>query len=174
MPSKRSAPKPTPNPTRKKGRKPAAAPDWRPVFLKALAETGNVSAAARKAAIHRDTAYAARPDPLAEVADPEAIAFGKAWDAAIEVAIDALEEEARRRAVEGTLEPVGWYRGVQGGTVRRYSDTLLIVLLKAHRPEKYRELVRAEHTGAGGAPLVPIAFIEPVPPAPVAGPAGGA
>ncbi len=38
-------------------------------------------------------------------------------------------------------KPVGWYKGKPGGTVREYSDILLIFLLKALRPEKYRERV---------------------------------
>ena len=42
---------------------------------------------------------------------------------------------------KGVEEQVGWYRGVAGGTVRRYSDVLLIFLLKALRPERYRERV---------------------------------
>lgn len=147
---------PTPHPTRKKGPKtpaPAAelpAGGWKAVFLAELSKTGNVSAAARKAKVNRDSTYAARDyeekqDPTARAA---AMEFARAWDNAMEVAIDALEAEARRRAVDGTLEPVGWYKGESGGKVRRYSDTLLIVLLKGHRPEKYRENIHTEHAGA--------------------------
>ncbi|MGH7056864.1 MAG: hypothetical protein ACREFZ_03135 [Acetobacteraceae bacterium] len=62
----------------------------------------------------------------------------------MEVAVDALEAEARRRALEGVATAV-----VYGGrvvldnagaplTIRRYSDALLTLLLRAHRPEKYR------------------------------------
>lgn len=68
-----------------------------------------------------------------------------------EAAIQELEREARRRAIEGVEEPAGWYKGRPGGYVRRYSDTLLIVLLKAARPAKYRE--RFEHSGPGGGPI---------------------
>ena len=50
-----------------------------------------------------------------------------------------LEAEAHRRAVEGVEEPVGWYKGVAGGTVRRYSDALLIFTLKGLLPDRYRE-----------------------------------
>ena len=42
---------------------------------------------------------------------------------------DALEAEARRRAVEGVRKPV-FYQGVICGWVGEYSDTLLIFLLK--------------------------------------------
>ena len=57
----------------------------------------------------------------------------------------------RRRAVEGVEEPVGWYKGEAGGVVRKYSDTLLIFLLKGRKPEMYRE--RYEHSGPGGRPV---------------------
>jgi hypothetical protein len=57
--------------------------------------------------------------------------------------VAALEDEARRRAYEGWEEPV-WHKGVNCGTVRKFSDTLLIVLLKAHMPEKYRENIKID------------------------------
>jgi hypothetical protein len=59
---------------------------------------------------------------------------------------DLLEAEAFRRAVHGWDEPVGWYKGKAGGVVTRYSDALLIVLLKALRPNRYKE--RVEMRGA--------------------------
>ncbi|MCH7474353.1 MAG: hypothetical protein IIA27_06745 [Gemmatimonadetes bacterium] len=70
--------------------------------------------------------------------DPE---YREAFELAKEDAADILEAEAYRRAVEGVEKPVGWYKGKPGGTVREYSDILLIFLLKALRPEKYRERV---------------------------------
>ncbi len=36
---------------------------------------------------------------------------------------------------------------------RKYSDTLLITLLKARMPDKYKERVQNEHTGKDGKPL---------------------
>lgn len=53
-------------------------------------------------------------------------------------AADLLEEEARRRAVEGVLDPV-FYKGEVCGHVRKYSDGLLIKLLKAYRPERFSD-----------------------------------
>ncbi len=114
--------------------------DWetaRFIFLETLATSANVSEACREASISRHTAYDRRK------ADP---AFARAWDEALESATDALEREARRRAVEGTLEPV-FYRGEECGQVRKYSDRLLEILLKAHRPAKYRENHHVEHDG---------------------------
>ena len=53
-------------------------------------------------------------------------------------ATDILEREARRRAVEGVVHYV---RGPDGELLeeRRYSDSLLLALLKAHRPGHFRE-----------------------------------
>lgn len=116
---------------------------WRPAFLASLALTGNVSEAARAASIDRTTAYAARETDEA---------FAAAWTGAIDEATDHLEAEARRRAVDGVTEPV-FYQGVQCGVVRRYSDGLLQTLLKAHRPEKYRDRSAVELTGKGGGPV---------------------
>lgn len=98
-------------------------------MLAALAETGNVSKAANAAGINRVTHYVWLKE------DPE---YAAAAEDAMEQAADLLEEEARRRAHDGTDEPV-FYQGVQCGTVRKYSDTLLIFLLKAARPERFRE-----------------------------------
>lgn len=106
---------------------------WEDNFIAALEKTGNVSASARKAKISRNTVYELYNDPAA--AD-----FKQAWNDALEVATDDLEMEARRRAAKGVLEPV-YYRGKKVGSVRRYSDTLIIFLLKAHRPQKFRENV---------------------------------
>jgi hypothetical protein len=109
--------------------------DWQSVFLKHLCERANVSCASKAARISRKTVYAKRnTDPL----------FKTAWDDALDEACDHLEEEARRRAVEGTNKPI-FYRGQVVGHIREYSDTLLIILLKAHRPEKYRENTRNEN-----------------------------
>ena len=48
-------------------------------------------------------------------------------------------------------EPV-FYQGNVAGHVQKYSDTLLIVLLKAHKKELYGD--KLEMTGKDGAPLV--------------------
>lgn len=112
--------------------------EWSPLFLCHLAECGNVSKAAQRAGISRTIAYRHR-------ANNEQ--FRKAWEDALEQAADVLEAEAWRRAVDGIEEPVGWYQGHAGGTVTRYSDTLLIFLLKAHRPDKFRERVDVKQDG---------------------------
>jgi hypothetical protein len=117
---------------------------WHDAFLASLRLTGNVSEAARAAEIDRALTYRARE------ADK---AFASAWDDALDEAADALEAEARRRAVDGTEEAV-YHQGVVCGTIRKYSDSLLTLLLKAHKPAKYRENHKIEHAGADGDAIV--------------------
>ena len=115
----------------------------RETFLAALRETCNVSEAARTARISRNTAYEHRK------ADP---AFAEAWDEAEQEAADKLEREAWRRSVEGTDKPVV-YKGEITGTYKEYSDRMLELLLKAHRPEKFKDRVSNEHMGKDGGPI---------------------
>jgi hypothetical protein len=103
--------------------------DWHEPFLAALTRTGNVRLACRATGVPRATAYSHRSDSKA---------FTARWDEAIDDATDTLEAEARRRALKGALRPV-YHKGKRVGVIREYSDTLLIFLLKANRPEKYRD-----------------------------------
>lgn len=100
-------------------------------FLLDFARHGNVSAAAKAAGVARRTVYAWQEH------DP---AFLLTYRQAELEAVDALELEAHRRAVTGVLEPV-YQGGAKVGTIRKFSDTLLIFLLKGARPEKYREKI---------------------------------
>lgn len=76
--------------------------------------------------------------------------FRQLYDDAHDDAVDDLEAEARRRAVDGVLTPV-YQGGVQVGVIREYSDALLSLLLRGKRPEVFRE--RVEHTGRDGRPI---------------------
>lgn len=116
---------------------------WREKFIKQLATTGNVADACRKAKVARGVAYRERDE------DEQ---FKAAWEEALEIATENLELEARRRAEHGYLDPV-YFMGAKVGSVRRYSDTLLIFLLKAHKPDKYRDSVKHVHGGAVGEPI---------------------
>jgi hypothetical protein len=71
--------------------------DRRELFLKVLADTGNVTAAVAAAGTSRTRVYELRKTD---------IAFAAAWDEAEEIATDRLEGEARRRAIEGVAEPL--------------------------------------------------------------------
>ncbi|MDL2267193.1 hypothetical protein LJC46_04300 [Desulfovibrio sp. OttesenSCG-928-G15] len=110
-------------------------------FIAALMEYGNVSQAARHAGLDRSGVYAKRREDES---------FAAVWDDALAIGVEALEDEAKRRAYEGWLEPI-WHKGEQCGEVRKFSDTLLIVLLKAHKPEKYAE--RKQVSGPDGGPV---------------------
>lgn len=111
--------------------------DWKPAFLAAFEETGMITRACELAGVGRTTAYEARQR------DED---FALAWADADERATEAMERELYRRAVEGIDKPV-YQGGKKVGTIREYSDTLLIFGLKARRPEKYRDNVKVEHTG---------------------------
>lgn len=105
-------------------------PRWWLPFLNALSQTGNVLLACKSAKVIRRTAYKHKG------IHPS---FRRRWEEAQEEAVEALEAEAWRRATKGVEEPV-WHQGRQVGAVRKYSDTLLIFLLKGNAPTKYREL----------------------------------
>ena len=89
----------------------------RATFLASLEEGNSVARAASDAGVGRATAYEWR------AAEPD---FAKAWDDAVETGTDALEDEAIKRAKNG-------------------SDTLLIFMLKARRPEKCKERISSDH-----------------------------
>jgi hypothetical protein len=112
-------------------------------FIATLAETCRVDRSCKAAGISRVTAYQWRKQDAK---------FGVAWQEAVNVGISALEDEAHRRAFEGVDEPV-YHLGNRCGKIRRYSDTLAIFLLKAHRPAVYRDNSRVEVTGEGGGPI---------------------
>lgn len=80
--------------------------------------------------------------------DPD---YPKRFEVAKLTAQELLVEEGRRRALEGVEEPTGWYRGEPGGFVKRYSDSLLIFLIKGAFPDIYKD--RHEHTGKNGGPI---------------------
>ena len=104
-------------------------------FLTALAQTGNPSLACRASTLTR------REVNLLRREDSE---FALAFQDAMDEATDVLEAEAWRRALEGVAEPL-----VRGGKpvcdprtgetmmIRRYSDSLLMLLLRASKPSKF-------------------------------------
>lgn len=98
-------------------------------FFIALSSTCNVTESARIVGMSRQYMHQLRRE------DKD---FAKRWEDAIEQGTDALEAEARRRAIDGFKRPI-FYQGKQVGDETLYSDPLMITLLKAHRPEKFRE-----------------------------------
>lgn len=112
-------------------------------FLAALAETCSVAHACKAVAISRTQAYKWRRE------DPE---FAAAWDEAKAIGAGVLEDEAVRRAQEGLDEPV-FHQGKVISTVRKYSDTLLIFLLKGMKRDVYGERIQQEISGPNGGPI---------------------
>lgn len=119
-------------------------PKKRTAFLKALSETASVLRACRLSRVTRSVVYEWR----AQEKD-----FEKAWDAALELGSDALEDEAIRRAHDGVLKPV-YQKGYRCGTIREYSDTLLIFMLKARRPKRFRDNIKIDANVTGGVLLL--------------------
>jgi hypothetical protein len=129
--------------------KDSPAEDRRAAFLIALGETGNISVAARRAKTPRRTIYNWKDiDPL----------FAAEWEAAARLGDDALEDEAVRRAKDGTLKPI-YQGGVKVGTVREFSDALMSLLLKSRKPEKFKDRLATTYAGD---PLnrTPVSFVE--------------
>lgn len=119
---------------RRKKRAPETAAQ-RAVFLDVLSETAIVVYACKQAGLSRRTAYNWRD------ADPE---FAKEWEYAAELGTDALEDEAIRRATVGVLKPV-YQGGKKVGSVRELSDNLLMFILKARNPEKFKDRAQVDH-----------------------------
>ncbi len=106
----------------------------RTAFLDALAELGQVRAAARAAGISSQRVYRERQKC------PE---FAKDWSEAMDRALDALEEMLLDRAMNGVEKQV-YYGGKSCGSVRQYSDALAMFLLRARRPETYGRAATGE------------------------------
>ena len=106
--------------------------------------TGNITHAAKAADVTRRRHYTWLEDPE----------YRAAFEVAHEEAIDGLELEARRRAIQGVRrlkfdkdgKPLRDPDTGKPYEERIYSDALMIFLLKAARPGVYRD--RVEHTGS--------------------------
>ena len=112
--------------------------DWKPAFIEVLRTTGNVTLAAQHAGQSRNQVHDVRQ---------RSKRFAAQWDNALEEATDLLEAEARRRAFTGIDKPV-FYKGKVVGSTKKYSGPLLMFLLEAHRPEKFRDGGKVEQPGA--------------------------
>lgn len=126
----------------------------RSAFLQALIRTGGkVNEAARMAgyADASNLRIFRRKDTL----------FAKAWDDALVAAGDLLEDEAIRRAVDGVREAI-YYKGDVVDFRLRFSDQLLMFLLKGIRPEKFRESMQVDATMrvAVGVALLPMPILD--------------
>lgn len=110
---------------------------WYEKFFDELAKFPNVSRACRRSGATRKSAYEHKGKYKE---------FAESWDNALQVGLDRWEEEAARRAFKGVERGV-YYQGEKVDTIKEYSDTLAVTMLKAHRPEKYRERMHVETSG---------------------------
>lgn len=100
-------------------------------FIEELAERGSVEQAARAVGKTVQSAYRLRRTAGAE-------GFDAAWSAAIDQASKKLLDDAFERALVGTDEPVFDRDGRNVGRRLRQSDKLLMFLLRAYQPERFR------------------------------------
>lgn len=123
---------------------PKGLPRRQRAFLIAFAVTANVSRACAAAGVARSTVYAWK---AAE--GPAGDRYRVAFTRARQVAGDVLEAQAWKLAVEGTLRPIV-SKGEVVTYVREYEPSVLLRLLEAHRPRRYRPRVGLEHDIAPG------------------------
>ena len=114
-------------------------PKWTKAFIKALIVHGGVTRAAKEAEVSRSVVYDRRDKD---------VDFNKAWEEALDCYADDLEIEARRRAVDGIVVEEVYEDDKLIRKKLKYSDTLLIFLLKGARPEKFADHSKVEHSGA--------------------------
>ncbi|MDX1297203.1 MAG: hypothetical protein R3260_03035 [Pseudomonas sp.] len=128
------------------------------LFLQILEDTASPKQAAQVCGISRRLAFEYKQKDLE---------FRRRWEQSIEVAMDALLDEAYRRACIGVEEPVIYQgqvsmaRDVETGeerplTVRKHSDRLLEVMLKFRYGDQLadRLRVKVEDTGLSAEALL--------------------
>lgn len=105
------------------------------LFIEQLADTACVEAAARAVDMSVQSAYALRRAPGGE-------SFAAAWNAAVQQGALKLVDIAFDRAIHGSDEPVFNRDGRRVGRRMRQSEKLLMFLLRAYLPHRYRHAHR--------------------------------
>lgn len=103
--------------------------DWRADFLNAFARIGIIEESCKVVGISSRTVLRERRG------NP---AFRRQFEEAERAAVGVLERAAFERAVLGTSRPI-YQGGRLVGYEQMYSDTLLMFLLRARDPERFRE-----------------------------------
>lgn len=112
-------------------------------FLACYGACGSLTRAARWSKIHRHTHY----DWMKNSPD-----YPGAFAEAERLAARTLQDEAVRRAHEGIKKAV-YYKGKIVGYETEFSDSLMITMLKATDPEKFRDRSDQRHSGPSGEKL---------------------
>lgn len=111
--------------------------EHRAAVMAALGSGASYTIAAERAGIARSALFKWRKD------DPN---FDQDCLDAEEEGTDRLEDEAMRRARHGVLKPI-LYKGEQVAEIREYSDTLMVTMLKARRPDRFKDRQQIQHEG---------------------------
>ena len=98
-------------------------------FIEALADTGSVKAAAHRVNMTPEGAYLLRRHP-------QGATFRKAWEAALALGVQQLEDIAMERALYGCEVPVYSY-GKLIGSRTVHNDRLLMFMLKNRAPTRF-------------------------------------
>ena len=104
-------------------------------FLESYAQWANITEGCKSAGIGRSTFYVWQEHDLK---------FAAAVQRAGDMATERLEREAYRRAIEGSpYTRTSYWHGEPVGTDSKieYSDQLMMLLLRARKPDIYREKV---------------------------------
>tara|TARA_A100001391_G_scaffold139407_2_gene97652 strand:- start:952 stop:1491 length:540 start_codon:yes stop_codon:yes gene_type:complete len=125
--------------------------DRQAMFLRELAATHCVSAAAQAVGMSRQSAYALRARLKGEP-------FDRAWQAALLNRFDELAEAAMDRALKGVEVP-HYYKGELVGTSRKFDERLAIALLAMRdsfrpTPAPYRTHPAADYRPDDFGPLI--------------------
>ena len=98
-------------------------------FIEALADTGSVAAAAKAVNMSTEGAYMLRRAARAE-------SFRAAWEAALDLGVQRIEDVAMDRALNGVESPVYSY-GKLIGTRTVFNDRLLMFILRNRAPDRF-------------------------------------
>jgi hypothetical protein len=98
-------------------------------FIEALADTGSVKSAAHAVNMTPEGAYLLRRHPQGHE-------FRKAWEAALTLGVQRLEDHAMDRALNGVEVPVYSYGKIIGSRMA-YNDRLLMFLLRNRASQRF-------------------------------------
>lgn len=109
-------------------------------FIEALADTGSVDAACKAVNMSTVGAYHLRRQSGGEE-------FRAAWERALQLGVQRVEDVVMDRALNGVEEPLYSY-GKLIGTRRKYNDRLLMFILRNRAPDRFADGKRV--SGMGG------------------------
>ena len=98
-------------------------------FIEALVATRCVDEACRRVGMSDTSAYELRNRTCGAE-------FRRAWDLALELQLDRVEQGAVERSINGVPRPI-FYKGEQVGEYRHYDERLTMFLLRHRRPARY-------------------------------------